>query len=925
MHTPRPRPKASASGHRITGWLLGIALILSPAVAAAGYTLFESDPVRPIALSPCGTYVAAANAPDGTVELLRTTRRGLRSLGRIPVGVEPVALAWQDRHTLWVVNHLSDSVSVIELDRRPLARRWGAPGEVVRTLLVGDEPRDIVFARGRAFITTAHRGQNTGVDPQLTTPGLGRADVWVFDAADPGAGLGGAPEAVLTLFTDTPRALAVSPDGDTVYAAGFRTGNRTTTVIDIVTQQGGGRPGPLTDAAGAPQLPTGLIVQHDGTGWRSTDGRSWDAVVKFDLPDLDVFSIDATTDPPTVRADGAFAGVGTVLFNMAVDPRDGAVLVTNTEANNLTRFEGEGARGGTMRGTAHQARVTVLDPATGAVTPRHLNPHIDYAACCEPLPNATNAASLSTPTAVAVTADGETTYVAGFGSSALGVYATDDLRDGTFQPDPAHQIAVSGGGPSGIALDERRGRAYVTTRFDNGISIIDLDDGIETGKVWLANPEPEAIQTGRRFLYDARLTSSNGEASCAGCHVFGDMDHLAWDLGDPDLVLAHNPNPQIPLPFPPPFPFQSDFQALKGPMMTQSLRGMDNHGPMHWRGDRTGAYAEASAQPDAGAFDERAAFNQFNGAFVSLLGRAEPLTAEQMDAFADFALALMYPPNPIANLDGSDTPLQALGRSIYFEDRVVDSVTNCNGCHTLDPDGNAAHGVERPGFFGTDGRTSFDGIPQVMKIPHMRNAYQKVGMFGMPPVFDAIGPFIIPLQANHGQHLGPQIRGFGFTHDGAIDTLFRFFSIRQFAPRAPGTIGPLDTGNQGLALDPANPVPGVTERVALEAFVLAFPNNLAPAVGQQVTLRRGADADERAAVEARVALLQAQAEAEACDLVAVAEVWGRTRSALYIGDGRFALQRRGQLTTAQALRLAPVTFTCAPPGEGDRYAFGRLD
>ena len=46
--------------------------------------------------------------------------------------------------------------------------------------------RDIVIAgsgRNRAFITTAHRGQNNPLDPQLTTPGVGRADVWVFDIA----------------------------------------------------------------------------------------------------------------------------------------------------------------------------------------------------------------------------------------------------------------------------------------------------------------------------------------------------------------------------------------------------------------------------------------------------------------------------------------------------------------------------------------------------------------------------------------------------------------------------------------------------------------------------------------------------------------------------------------------------------------------
>src|SRR5437016_956275 len=76
---------------------------------------------------------------------------------------------------VWVVNLLSDSVSVVEIDEHE--------SRVVRTLDVGDEPRDIVFAGphgSRAFVTVAHRGQNVPFDPQLTTPGVGRADVWVY-------------------------------------------------------------------------------------------------------------------------------------------------------------------------------------------------------------------------------------------------------------------------------------------------------------------------------------------------------------------------------------------------------------------------------------------------------------------------------------------------------------------------------------------------------------------------------------------------------------------------------------------------------------------------------------------------------------------------------------------------------------------------
>src|SRR5690606_653767 len=91
----------------------------------------------------------------------------------------------------------------------------------------------------RAFITAAHRGQNNPNDPQLSTPGVGRADVWVFDATNLGTAMGGEPLTIITLFTDTPRALAVSPDGSQVYAAALLSGNQTTVLHDLHVTNGG--------------------------------------------------------------------------------------------------------------------------------------------------------------------------------------------------------------------------------------------------------------------------------------------------------------------------------------------------------------------------------------------------------------------------------------------------------------------------------------------------------------------------------------------------------------------------------------------------------------------------------------------------------------------------------------------------------------
>src|SRR6185437_5120792 len=100
------------------------------------------------------------------------------------VVAEPLTKAVRNAGEVWVVNFLSDSISVVDVS--------ADPPRAARTLLVGDGP-----GGNRAFITTAHRGQqriNPSIaavpgagDPQFITPGVGRADVWVFDATSLGS------------------------------------------------------------------------------------------------------------------------------------------------------------------------------------------------------------------------------------------------------------------------------------------------------------------------------------------------------------------------------------------------------------------------------------------------------------------------------------------------------------------------------------------------------------------------------------------------------------------------------------------------------------------------------------------------------------------------------------------------------------------
>jgi hypothetical protein len=307
-------------------------------------------------------------------------------------------------------------------------------------------------------------------------------------------------------------------------------------------------------------------------------------------------------------------------------------------------------------------------------------------------------------------------------------------------------------------------------------------------------------------------------------------------------------------------------------MVTQSLRGMKDAGPMHWRGDRTGA-------GDAGGdtLDEEAAFQKFNPAFRSLLGGSRELTSTEMQEFTDFALTLRYPPHPERRLDDQMTAGQTRGREIFRK--------SCEICHN--------------GKLGTPGFSLSILDSEGFKIPHLRSIYQKVGMFAQPPNgFEETGrtfpasPF-----------LGPQIRGFGYFNDGILANAVNAL---------PG------------ASDPAN----LATRTDLEASLFVFPTGLAPAVGQQLSATPATVADPMTV--ARRDLLLARATAGDCDLVVTGLIRGEPRGAVHIGGDRFVTDRAAEATMTVAELWADAgiagheqTYTCVPPGSGVRAGVDR--
>src|SRR5579871_4573684 len=165
---------------------------------------FEGAQTNPIRMSADGTRLYALNTPNSTVSVFDLTNPSAPSLlVEIPVGIEPVSVNVNPANNdeVWVVNQVSDSVSVASV----------AKGIVTDTIYCKDEPSDVVFAGGNAFVSVAR--SNT---------------INVYNIAT--------HELVQTIpvFGENPRALAASPDGSKVYAAFALSGNHTTILPDNI-------------------------------------------------------------------------------------------------------------------------------------------------------------------------------------------------------------------------------------------------------------------------------------------------------------------------------------------------------------------------------------------------------------------------------------------------------------------------------------------------------------------------------------------------------------------------------------------------------------------------------------------------------------------------------------------------------------------
>lgn len=316
------------------------------------------------------------------------------------------------------------------------------------------------------------------------------------------------------------------------------------------------------------------------------------------------------------------------------------------------------------------------------------------------------------------------------------------------------------------------------------------------------DPTPPDVKDGRRLFYDASRSAEN-HASCASCHVEGRTDMAVWNLGKTGA-------------------------DDKGPMVTQTLAGIERMVPFHWRGEQQNHLID------------------FNPAFVDLLGASSQLTAEEFDHFQKFVFSIQNRPNPFENeerliQDNIEPPLLPLVPLTSDPSPAPDAIAGrmkfnnrCEVCHSA-PAGTNNDIVATGASFGEQSARRMN-----VKVAPFHDLYKKEQdadktQAGVQTITITL-PGLTP--GGPDEILQYPLLGAGLTHAGLLVNLHEFISLIFFG------FSNADKSN-------------------LTGFVFQWDQGIAPAAYRGALLDQTHDASSEIA-----GYLVPQANLRNCDLVA---------------------------------------------------------
>ncbi len=368
------------------------------------------------------------------------------------------------------------------------------------------------------------------------------------------------------------------------------------------------------------------------------DGADTSVVING-LNDYDVFRIDTTGVTPVMSP--AAQHVGTVMFAHAVNPFTGDFWALNTDANTKDpTMQTEP----TINGKIAFNQLSLMTLTAGqVVTPGStfdLDLHPDGMGGFAHDPTR----AVGQPFNLCMT-DAGFAFVVGL------------LTDNVTLLDPQGNfflewdLSTAGSIPRAVEYSLPLNTAFVYCWGTNVIEGYDLND---TTSPWITldlgyDPTPRDLKDGRATFFDAG-NSLNNRFACTTCHIDGGFDGIAWNI-------EQDKDP-------------------KGPMITQTMTGLETVHPFHWRGEQEGIGDQLMID--------------FNEAFEGLLGGAmlDTTPGGKWEKFEDFVFSMQSPANPNQNIErlvdpDIDAPLFPGFPDGDPVDGQANFILGCASCHSF--------------------------------------------------------------------------------------------------------------------------------------------------------------------------------------------------------------------------------------------------
>jgi len=616
-----------------------------------GYPLMESPHSNPIAIN--GNFVYVTNTPSSTVDVI--DRESEKVVDRIHVGIDPVSIAVRpDGKEIWVSNHVSDSVSVIDSD--PKSPTFHVVIATIQEFDSNkatkfDEPVGIAFASNeKAYVALSSENQIAVID--VKSRNITKR---------------------LNIPAQDPRALFVK--NGLLFVIPFESGNK--------TQLSGGYQKSNNDNSQITFDAEEHFVKNNNV---LSKGYKEDIIKHNKQPDYDLFIFDTKTD----FLIDTVSSIGTLLYGITVDSNLN-IFITQTDARNDIN-----GKAGTKQHTLKELENRPYLNQIGKIKYKLENKKNSELQIInlEPIPpnQPDRKLTFATPYAVKMTADEKFIVSTASGSNCVFIL---DFNNNIISR------TSTGAGPVGIAVDKVNQIDIVWTynAYDNSVSKINISDNrnIKKESEILLNDQTEAdTKLGRKFFNDANF-SSTGTFSCASCHPNGQIDQLIWVLDAPIVTGGKQIQPRATMP-------------IRGLRDTEPFHWDGTQGDPY--GGINATSLQKHTKPNcvlSVAIDciRSLIKNNLNSTMKlesSNNSDSRDITDSQIDKLANYNLSVPYPPAPKRAYDNSLTAKAIKGFELFHikgDKNPKQNPNVCGDCHRMP----FWVSSKTPGFNGMDAPT----------------------------------------------------------------------------------------------------------------------------------------------------------------------------------------------------------------------------